>query len=477
MADSNERKSSAPTLSAPVPIPSTGPSPYASIPLRDDLQPSQSDASTATAPRRRRTAPTVVSNSPAKRQRCYYNLRSSNKKSFSSAELIPAVTPKHITFEEEDVYDIYNGPLVTQEDPSSVWSSQHFTSYGATYLQHQKQKEERECIDLFGTTGPYPSCAVVDAYASDESEWRYRDDDEDEVHHDRYEYRQRILSLKEVSPLDVSTRLPQQPMITAKMRAVLVNWLTEVASEYNVSNTALHLAVTLLDAYLAKGDPESSYDENLIVYRSEFQALGCACLWIASKMEDKTPPEINDLVYISDHSFTRAKLVEIELRVCRTLNFRLHRVTPHHYLDTFLKASHAGDPPKQMLWDAAEYLLELSRLSFDISFRPPSLVAAAALYLARATIGIIHKGRSYWSPTLAHVTQYSLEDIEDTVLMLHKYQLLASESKEFSAIHSKYRPREHHHVALKVPPRFDRLAIDFTICGDVQYEYATISRP
>jgi hypothetical protein len=274
MADSNERKSSAPTLSAPVPIPSTGPSPYASIPLRDDLQPSQSDASTATAPRRRRTAPTVVSNSPAKRQRCYYNLRSSNKKSFSSAELIPAVTPKHITFEEEDVYDIYNGPLVTQEDPSSVWSSQHFTSYGATYLQHQKQKEERECIDLFGTTGPYPSCAVVDAYASDESEWRYRDDDEDEVHHDRYEYRQRILSLKEVSPLDVSTRLPQQPMITAKMRAVLVNWLTEVASEYNVSNTAIHLAVTLLDAYLAKGDPESSYDENLIVYRSEFQALG-----------------------------------------------------------------------------------------------------------------------------------------------------------------------------------------------------------
>jgi hypothetical protein len=274
ISDRNEKTSSAPALSAPIPIPSSGPSPYVSIPLRDDLQPSQSDASTATAPRRRRTAPTIVSNSPAKRQRCYYNLRSSSGKSFPSTELIPAVTPKHITFEEEDIYDIYNGPLVKQEDPSLVWSYQHFTSYGATYLQHQKQKEEREYNDLFGTTGPYPPCAVVEKYAFDESEWLYRDGDEDDLHHDQYEYRQRILSLKEISPLDVSTRLPQQPLITAKMRAILVNWLTEVASEYNVSNTALHLAITLLDAYMAKGDPESSYDENLIVYRSEFQALG-----------------------------------------------------------------------------------------------------------------------------------------------------------------------------------------------------------
>ena len=177
------------------------------------------------------------------------------------------------------MYDIYNGPWVKQEDPALVWSSQHFTAYGATYLQHQRQKEEREYTDLFGTIGPYPPCAVVDSYTLEEDDWRYRGDDEDDIEHERYEYRQRILSLKKVAPLDVSTRLPRQPLITAKMRAILVNWLAEVATEYSVSNTALHLGVTLLDAYLAKGDPDSRY-EDLIVYRSEFQALGWYVLMV-----------------------------------------------------------------------------------------------------------------------------------------------------------------------------------------------------
>lgn len=272
-SDHNERNSSAPSLSLLISISSSAPSPRVPIPLREHLEPSQSDDSTATAPRRRKNAPTVVSSSPAKRQRRFYNLRSSSKKTFPSAELIPAVTPKHISFEKEaDVYDIYNGPLVKAEDPALVWSFLHFTSYGATYLQHQRQKEERECKELYGTIGPYPPCAVVDTHPVAENDWRYRGDENDALH-ERYQYRQRILALKEVTPLDVSARLPRQPLITAKMRAILVNWLAEVASEYSVSNAALHLGVTLLDAYMARGDPDSSY-EDLIVYRSEFQALG-----------------------------------------------------------------------------------------------------------------------------------------------------------------------------------------------------------
>lgn len=273
-SDDNERNTSAPSLPLPIAIPSSVPSPHVPIPLREHLEPSQSDGSTATAPRRRKNAPTVVSSSPAKRQRRFYNLRSSSTKNFPASSLVPTVTPKHISFEKEaDVYDIYNGPLVKEEDPALIWSSQHFTAYGATYLQHQRQKEEREYKELYGTMGPYPPCAVVDSYTMEEDDWRYIGDDENVLQHERYEYRQRILALKQVAPLDVSTRLPQQPMITAKMRAILVNWLAEVASEYSVSNTALHLGVTLLDAYLAKGDPDSNY-ETLIVYRSEFQALG-----------------------------------------------------------------------------------------------------------------------------------------------------------------------------------------------------------
>lgn len=273
--DQNEQGSSAPSFSLQASIAASSvPSPNVMIP--HGLQLSQSDGSTATAPRRRKNAPVAVSSSPAKRQRRYYNLRSSSKKkSCPSPARVPAVTPKQISFESEtEVYDIYSGPLVTQEDPSLVWASQHFAAYGATYLHHQRQKEERECKELFGTLGPYPPCAVVETYTTDAETWTYKDD-EGAVEHEKYQYRQRILALKEVVPLDVSTRLPRQPMITAKMRAILVNWLVEVAGEYSVSTAAFHLGVSLLDAYLANGNMESHlFDEHGIVYRSEFQALG-----------------------------------------------------------------------------------------------------------------------------------------------------------------------------------------------------------
>jgi Cyclin, N-terminal domain len=50
-----------------------------------------------------------------------------------------------------------------------------------------------------------------------------------------------------------SNTLPRQPYITAQMRAILVSWLVEVGVEYDISDQAFHLAITLLDVMLAKG--------------------------------------------------------------------------------------------------------------------------------------------------------------------------------------------------------------------------------
>ena len=41
-----------------------------------------------------------------------------------------------------------------------------------------------------------------------------------------------------------------QPLLTPRMRAVLVSWLLEVGMEFNISDTAFHLAVSILDALL-----------------------------------------------------------------------------------------------------------------------------------------------------------------------------------------------------------------------------------
>ena len=208
-----------------------------------------------------------------------------------------------------------------------------------------------------------------------------------------------------------------------------------------------------------------------------FRLFHSACTWVAAKMEDRSPPSMDDLVYISDRSFHTETLRQLEQRICRQLAFALHRVTPLHYLNQFLRASRSCscasclfDHP--VLRKLVLYLLELSRVSFDLSYRPPSLVAAAAVYLARATLGLreTHPDRKlgttgYWTRTLQYTTGYSLRDLEGTALLLHRYQL-GSESSKTSASFIKYKKRNLMSVSCRTVPRVEDLDFDVPVRHD-----------
>jgi hypothetical protein len=77
-----------------------------------------------------------------------------------------------------------------------------------------------------------------------------------------------------------SQMLPRQYELTTSMRTMLVNWMVEVCKEYNISDDALHLSITLVDRALLMGPTEEDYEggwmssEYLFVPKSSFQALG-----------------------------------------------------------------------------------------------------------------------------------------------------------------------------------------------------------
>lgn len=207
-----------------------------------------------------------------------------------------------------------------------------------------------------------------------------------------------------------------------------------------------------------------------------YLCLYSACTWIASKLEDRDPPQVADLVYISDRSFTADKLRTLEKRIINRLHFGTHRVTPMHFVNQFLRASHActsttctyDDP---ILRQLTMYLLEVSRISFDLSYRPPSLVAAAAVYLARATLGTHSQNElssSPWTKTLEYTTGCSVDDLKATVLLLHKYHSSAGTATSTNASFLKYSKRTKYlAVALKPALRIDEFT-DFDL--DVPHE-------
>ena len=197
-----------------------------------------------------------------------------------------------------------------------------------------------------------------------------------------------------------------------------------------------------------------------------------ACILIASKLEDRSTPKMEDLCYISDHSFSESRLRELEEDVCKHLSFRLSSVSPLHFINEFLRASHAC-PSRCCQFDHAVlrnvvlYILALSRLSYDLSLTKPSLLAAASVYLARATLGMreadtakrSHVENPFWTKTLEHYTGYSLGQLKPVILLLHKYQTNAESTQDHKGIFATFRPTSRKNASLKTAVPVESLCL------------------
>eukprot|EP00977_Amphora_coffeiformis_P000316 scaffold84_cov163-Amphora_coffeaeformis.AAC.10 len=296
--------------------------------------------------------------------------------------------------------------------------------------------------------------------------------------------------------------LDRQPHVTQRMRAVLVSWLVEVSIEYNVSTAAYHLAISLLDHVLScgptlreqqdwgeiEGDRYSDDDDDdddddepnwpshrFVVRRDDFQALGCACLWLASKLEDRDPPLMDDFCYISDQSVSAFALRNMESRICKVMEFRLQRVTPFHFLPTFLRASrHCHDSAcvfqSPVQHNMVLYLITLGRLSYNLTRYGPSVLAAAAVYLSRATLNMTERNNDdeehgkYWSATLAHYTGYSKDDLKNPVFLLYHYQLKAEELNV--AVYHQFSKSKFDSVSVRTVRRVEELGYGSHVSHD-----------
>lgn len=177
---------------------------------------------------------------------------------------------------------------------------------------------------------------------------------------------------------------------------------------------------------------------------------------IACKLEEIKAPTVADFVYISADSYSREEIIDMELSVCSLLKFRLAQTTPYHFVDELVRASCRRGYPQ--LRSMVYYLLELSTVPYHLMLLSPSLVTAAAVYLARATLGIRQAPAAargcpsgIWTKSLEYYSGYSVLDLEDVVLALHTCQRGAEGSKLTNAF-SKYNSDKFHHVSLKTVP-------------------------
>ncbi|KAK1438258.1 hypothetical protein QVD17_04064 [Tagetes erecta] len=221
--------------------------------------------------------------------------------------------------------------------------------------------------------------------------------------------------------------------ITQEMRGILIDWLVEVCEEYGLASETFYLTVALIDIYLSKK----------CVGKRRLQLLGITCMLIASKYEEICAPRVEEFCLITDSTYTRADVLEMEHQILDVLSFQLSVPTIKKFLRRFLLAAHSSyKAPAIELEFLANYLAELTQTEYSLLKFLPSLIAASAVYLAKWTLD---QDEDPWNATLEHYTSYKASELKVTVLALQDLQL--NNTSPLHAIRQKYKQQKYKSVA------------------------------
>uniref|UniRef100_A0A8C3YCR9 G2/mitotic-specific cyclin-B1 n=2 Tax=Suina TaxID=35497 RepID=A0A8C3YCR9_9CETA len=186
--------------------------------------------------------------------------------------------------------------------------------------------------------------------------------------------------------------------VTGNMRAILIDWLVQVQMKFRLLQETMYMTVSIIDRFM----------QDNCVPKKMLQLVGVTAMFIASKYEEMYPPEIGDFAFVTDNTYTKYQIRQMEMKILRALNFCLGRPLPLHFLR---RASKIGEVDVE-LHTLAKYLMELTMVDYDMVHFPPSQIAAGAFCLA---LKILDNGE--WTPTLQHYLSYTEESL--LIVMQH----------------------------------------------------------
>jgi hypothetical protein len=97
-----------------------------------------------------------------------------------------------------------------------------------------------------------------------------------------------------------------QTEIKPHMRKIVSDWMLEVCEEQQCQAEVFHLAINYMDRFLSR----------VSLQKTQFQLLGCVCMFLASKFKETCPLPSENLVIYTDNSVSTH---EITVSLLKTL--------------------------------------------------------------------------------------------------------------------------------------------------------------
>lgn len=137
-----------------------------------------------------------------------------------------------------------------------------------------------------------------------------------------------------------------QPDVNRRMRAILFNWLLEIAFKYSFKLRTIFLTANIFDRYL----------QSRRINRGQLQLVGVTCLLVASKYEDIYPPELKDLYCLCDKVYSTQQIIDCENDILLVLDFNFVFVSSLDIIELKTRLLNENDKSVE---EAAELVLHV----------------------------------------------------------------------------------------------------------------------
>ena len=164
--------------------------------------------------------------------------------------------------------------------------------------------------------------------------------------------------------------MEMQKDLAWKMQGILTDWLIQVHSRFRLLPETLFLCINIIDRFLSAR----------VVSLVKLQLVGITCMFIAAKI---ISPSARNFLYCADSSYSETEILQAERYVLKTLDWNLSYPNPIH----FLRRISLADQYNVRTRTVAKYLTEIQCLEWRLIFAPPSVLAAASVWLARLILG------------------------------------------------------------------------------------------
>ena len=221
-----------------------------------------------------------------------------------------------------------------------------------------------------------------------------------------------------------------------EMRAVLIDWVVQVHSRFNLLPETLFLTVNYIDRFLSRRK----------VSLSRFQLVGAVAIFIAAKYEEINCPTVQEVAYMADNAYSVDDFLKAERFMIDVLEFDMGWPGPM----SFLRRTSKADDYDYETRTLAKYFLEITIMDARYVASQPSWLAAGAHYLSRKLLN-----RGEW--TEAHVFYSGYTELQLRPLAENLLENCRNAATHHKAIFEKYQERRYRRSATFVQEYFDAI--------------------